>query len=420
MVAGATILYLPFKTHGGYADPTRFIDGGCTMNSMVIPAGIAGLEEEMIALRRRIHARPELAFEEFATGDLVAERLQEWGYTVHRGLGGTGVVGRLKVGSGTRRLGLRADMDALPIQEQTGLPYASGIAGKMHACGHDGHTAMLLAAAKHLAHEKSFNGTLNLIFQPAEEGLGGAKRMLEDGLFETFPCDAVFAMHNMPGFPTGKFGFLGGSFMASSDTVIVTVTGRGGHGAMPHRAIDPVVICAQIVQALQTIVSRNVAPLDMAIITVGAIHAGEAPNVIPETAEMRLSVRALKPDVRDYLQERITAVISAQAAVHGAHADIDYQRSYPVLVNDMAMTELARQVALDWVGEAGLIGGMQPLTGSEDFAFLLEQCPGSYLIIGNGEGEGSCMVHNPGYDFNDDCLATGAAYWVRLAETFLA
>jgi hippurate hydrolase len=386
---------------------------------MAIPAGIAELEDEMIALRHRIHAQPELAYEEFATGDLVAERLQAWGYTVHRGLGQTGVVGQLKVGNGTRKLGLRADMDALPIHETTGLPYASKVPGKMHACGHDGHTAMLLASAKHLAQEKSFDGTLNLIFQPAEEGQAGAKQMLEDGLFDQFPCDAVFAMHNMPGFPTGKFGFLPGSFMASSDTVIITVTGRGGHGAVPHKAVDPVVVCAQIVLALQSIVSRNIAPLDMAIITVGAIHAGEAPNVIPETAEMRLSVRALKPEVRDYLQERITAVASGQAAVYGARAEVDYQRRYPVLVNDAQMTGLARQVALDWLGEDGLIADMQPLTGSEDFAFLLERCPGSYLIIGNGDGEGGCMVHNPGYDFNDDCLASGAAYWVRLAQTFL-
>ncbi|MBB5410540.1 MULTISPECIES: M20 aminoacylase family protein [unclassified Paraburkholderia] len=389
------------------------------MNTMVIPAGIAEVEQEMIALRRSIHAHPELAYEEFATGDLVADRLREWGYSVHRGLGQTGVVGQLKLGHGTRRLGLRADMDALPIHETTGLPYASKLPGKMHACGHDGHTAMLLAAARHLAREKSFDGTLNLIFQPAEEGLAGAKKMLDDGLFEQFPCDAVFAMHNMPGFPTAKLGFMPGSFMASSDTVIIKVIGRGGHGAVPHKAVDPVVVCAQIVLALQSIVSRNIAPLDMAIITVGAIHAGEAPNVIPETAEMRLSVRALRPEVRDHLQQRITEVATGQAAVFGARAEVDYQRRYPVLVNDAAMTALARQVALDWLGVDGLIHDMQPLTGSEDFAFLLERCAGSYLIIGNGDGEGGCMVHNPGYDFNDACLATGAAYWTKLAQTFL-
>ena len=390
------------------------------MNTMAIPAAIAAIEEEMIALRHEIHAHPELGFEEFVTSDLVAQRLTEWGYEVHRGLGGTGVVGTLKVGDGQRRLGLRADMDALPIHEATGLDYASRIPGKMHACGHDGHTAMLLAAAKHLAQSRNFNGTLHLIFQPAEEGLGGAKRMLDEGLFERFPCDAVFAMHNMPGFPTGKLGFRAGPFMASSDTVIIDIDGRGGHGAVPHKAIDPVVVCANVVLALQTIVSRNVPPLDMAIVTVGAIHSGDAPNVIPQTAQMKLSVRALRPEVRDLLQERITALVHAQASAYGATARIDYQRRYPVLVNDDAMTAFAQDVARVWLGEEGLIGEMAPLTGSEDFSFLLEHCAGSYLIIGNGDGEGGCMVHNPGYDFNDDCLATGAAYWVQLTERFLS
>ncbi|WP_310631163.1 M20 aminoacylase family protein [Paraburkholderia sp.] len=389
------------------------------MNTMAIPPEIAAIEAEMIALRHAIHAHPELGYEEFVTSDLVAQRLAEWGYEVHRGLGGTGVVGTLIAGSGARRLGLRADMDALPIHEATGLDYASRIPGKMHACGHDGHTAMLLAAAKHLAQSRSFDGTLHLIFQPAEEGLGGAKRMLDEGLFERFPCDAVFAMHNMPGFPTGKLGFRAGPFMASSDTVVIDIDGRGGHGAVPHKAIDPVVVCANVVLALQTIVSRNVPPLDMAIVTVGAIHAGDAPNVIPQTAQMKLSVRALRPEVRDLLQARITALVHAQASVYGATARIDYQRRYPVLVNDPAMTAFAQDVARDWLGEAGLIHDMDPLTGSEDFAFLLEHCAGSYLIIGNGDGEGGCMVHNPGYDFNDDCLATGAAYWVKLAERFL-
>ncbi|WP_321885468.1 M20 aminoacylase family protein [Paraburkholderia bannensis] len=389
------------------------------MNTMAIPPAIAAIEEEMIALRHAIHAHPELGFEEFVTSDLVAQKLAAWGYEVHRGLGGTGVVGTLKLGNGARRLGLRADMDALPIHEATGLDYASRIPGKMHACGHDGHTAMLLAAAKHLAQSRTFDGTLHLIFQPAEEGLGGAKRMLDEGLFERFPCDAVFAMHNMPGFPTGKLGFRSGPFMASSDTVIIDIDGRGGHGAVPHKAIDPVVVCANVVLALQTIVSRNVSPLDMAIVTVGAIHAGDAPNVIPQTAQMKLSVRALRPEVRDLLEARITALVHAQASAYGATARIDYQRRYPVLVNDAEMTAFAQDVARDWLGDDGLIDNLDPLTGSEDFSFLLEQCAGSYLIIGNGDGEGGCMVHNPGYDFNDDCLATGAAYWVQLAERFL-
>ncbi len=386
--------------------------------SPVLP-GIRAIEAEMVALRHRIHAHPELGFEEFVTSDLVAECLQAWGYAVHCGLGGTGVVGTLRHGEG-RALGLRADMDALPIQEATGLPYASKLDGKMHACGHDGHTATLLAAARYLAEHKPFKGTLHLIFQPAEEGMGGAREMLNDGLFERFPCDAVFALHNMPGHPVGKFGFLPGPFMASSDTVTIRVNGRGGHGAVPHKAIDPVVVCASMVMALQSVVARNVNPLDMAIVTVGAIQAGKAPNVIPDSAEMRLSVRALKAEVRDLLQTRITALAHAQAESFGARAEVDYDRRYPVLVNHSAETELAREVAREWLGEEGLIDNMVPLTGSEDFAFLLEQRPGCYLIIGNGDGEGGCMVHNPGYDFNDACLPLGATYWVKLAERFLA
>ncbi len=388
------------------------------MQADAVLPGIRAIEDEMVALRHRIHAHPELGFEEFNTSELVAECLQAWGYAVHRGLGGTGVVGTLKHGEG-RAIGLRADMDALPIHEATGLPYASKIDGKMHACGHDGHTATLLAAAKYLATHKPFSGTLHVIFQPAEEGMGGAREMIQDGLFRLFPCDAVFALHNMPGHPVGKFGFLPGPFMASSDTVTIRVTGRGGHGAMPHKAVDPVVACASITLALQSVVARNVPPLETAIVTVGAILAGQAPNVIPESAEMRLSVRALKADVRDLLQARITALAKAQAESFGARAEVHYDRRYPVLVNDPAQTELAREVARDWLGDAGLIDNMVPLTGSEDFAFMLEACPGSYLIIGNGDGEGGCMVHNPGYDFNDACLPLAATYWVKLVERFL-
>jgi len=389
------------------------------MTDRVLP-GIRAIEAEMVELRHRIHAHPELGFEEFVTSDLVAECLSAWGYQVHRGLGTTGVVGTLTVGEGSKRIGLRADMDALPIVEATGLPYASRIDGKMHACGHDGHTATLLAAAKYLAESRNFNGTVNLIFQPAEEGMGGAKQMVEDGLFRLFPCDAVFALHNMPGHPVGRFGFLSGPFMASSDTVTIRIVGNGGHGAMPHKAVDPVVVCASLVMALQSVVARNVDPLEMAIVTVGAILAGAAPNVIPNSAEMRLSVRALKPEIRDLLQQRITALAHAQAESFGARAEVDYNRRYPVLVNHAAETALAEQVAREWLGEDGLIDSMKPLTGSEDFAFLLEECPGCYLIIGNGDGEGGCMVHNPGYDFNDACLPLGASYWVKLAERFLA
>lgn len=397
--------------------------GGTCAADPVLP-GIRAIEAEMVALRHHIHAHPELAFEEFATGDLVAARLAEWGYTVHRGLGGTGVVGTLRLGSSPRVLGLRADMDALPIQEETGLPYASTHQGKMHACGHDGHTAILLAAARHLAKERSFDGTLHLIFQPAEEGLGGGRKMIEDGLFERFPCDAIYALHNMPGHPVGSFGFMGGPFMASSDSVTITVKGRGGHGSAPHLAADPVVAAAHIVLALQTIVSRNVDPREMAVISVGAIHGGDAPNVIPGSVLMRLTVRAYRPEIRAMLRERITALVQAQAATLGVQAEVDYHWRYPALVNDVASTDFARQVALDWLGEEGLMPNLQPLTGSEDFSFMLEQCPGSYLIVGNGVGDthgsGGCMVHNPGYDFNDACLPLASTYWVKLTERFLA
>ena len=388
----------------------------------VLP-GIAEAAVEMVELRQHIHAHPELAYEEFATSDLVAARLADWGYEVHQGLGGTGVVGTLRRGAGGRRLGLRADMDALPIQEATGLPYASTHPGKMHACGHDGHTATLLAAARCIARQPDFDGTLHLIFQPAEEGLGGARKMIEDGLFERFPCDAVFALHNMPGFAAGQFGFMEGPFMASSDTVIVTVQGRGGHGSAPHLAADPVVAAAHIIVALQTIVTRNVDPREMAVISVGSIVGGNAPNVIPDSVQMRLTVRAYSPEVRELLRERITALVQSQATTLGVRAEVDYHWRYPALVNDVRSTRFAREVAAEWLGEEQIIADLQPLTGSEDFSFMLQRCPGSYLIVGNGTGEhhgtGGCMVHNPGYDFNDAILPVAASYWVRLVSRFL-
>ncbi|MBN3817731.1 amidohydrolase [Paraburkholderia sp. Se-20369] len=388
------------------------------MNQERVWPEMAAIEAEMTALRHRLHAHPELGFDEHATSGLVAECLTTWGYQVTLGLGGTGVVGTLTRGAG-RRLGLRADMDALPIRETTGLPYASRIDGVMHACGHDGHTAMLLAAARCIAERACFTGTLNLIFQPAEEGLGGAKRMIDDGLFARFPCDAVFAMHNVPGLPAGMLGFCDGPFMASADEVRVRVTGRGGHGAAPHATVDPVVVCASIVMALQTIVSRNVNPQDLAIITAGSIHAGTASNVIPPHAALELSVRALSPDVRALLERRIRETVQGQAASYGATAEIDYRPGYPVLVNHAAETAFARQVARDWGGDGGLIEQMQPIAASEDFAFMLDACPGSYLSIGNGDGPAGCALHNPGYDFNDACLAIGASYWVALVERFL-
>jgi len=375
---------------------------------------------EFIQLRRDIHRHPELAFEEHQTAQLVASKLEAWGYAVHRGLGGTGVVGTLKRGNSGRSLGLRADMDALPIQESTGLEWASKRAGKMHACGHDGHTAMLLAAAQALAEHAQFDGTLHLIFQPAEEGGGGAVRMMQDGLFSLFPCDAVFAMHNMPGVPTGHFVFRDGPAMASSDYVTIQVHGTGGHGAMPHRAADPLVAASSMVMALQTVVSRNVDPLDTAVVTVGALHAGQANNVIPALATLELSVRALRPQVRALLEQRIKALVVAQAESFGVRAEIMWKPGYCVLVNTVQETNFARQVALNMVGAERVTLQGPALTGSEDFAFMLEQVPGSYLLIGNGDGdgEGHCMVHNPGYDFNDDNLLVGSTYWVNLVRTF--
>lgn len=290
----------------------------------------------------------------------------------------------------------------------------------MHACGHDGHTAMLLAAARCLARQPNFSGTLHLIFQPAEEGGGGARVMIEDGLFERFPCDAVFAMHNVPGFPTGHLGFASGPLMCSADTVHITLHGHGGHGAVPQSTVDPVVACAAIVMSLQTIVARNIDPQETAIVTVGAMQAGQAANVIPATATLTLSVRALTAVVRARLEQRITELVTAQAASFGARAEIDYRHGYPVLVNHPAETELARAVALDWAGESQVIPTLRPFTASEDFAFMLEKCPGSYISIGNGPATPGNSLHNPGYDFNDDNLSVGATYWVKLVERFLA
>ena len=388
----------------------------------ILPA-IQDMAKEMVEVRHQIHAHPELAFEEHATSDMVAARLKEWGYEVHRGLAGTGVVGTLKRGTGKMRLGIRADMDALPIQETTGLPYASQLPGKMHACGHDGHTAILLAAARSIAQDPQFDGTLNLIFQPAEEGLGGGRVMVEQGLFKLFPCDAIFALHNMPGMPEGQFGFRAGAFMPSSDTVNITVRGKGGHGSAPHLSADPVVAAAHIVVALQTVVSRNVDPREMAVISVGAIHGGEAANVIPQNVTMRLTVRAFNPDIRAMLKQRITDLVQSQAQTLGVQAEVDYDWRYPSLINDEASTAFAKQVALDWLGDKGVIPNLAPLTGSEDFSFMLQECPGCYLIVGNGQGEhhhtGGCMVHNPGYDFNDAILPIAASYWVQLVNAFL-
>lgn len=383
--------------------------------------------DEFVAIRQDIHSNPELAYEEFRTSDIVAEKLASWGYAVERGIGGTGVVGQLKRGPGKRSIGIRADMDALPIVETNTFGYSSRKIGVMHACGHDGHIAMLLAAARYIAKAGNFSGTLNLIFQPAEEGQGGAKRMMEEGLFTKYPCDAIFAMHNAPGEAQGTFHLRSGPTMASAENVTITLHGVGGHGAFPHRATDPIVAAASIVMALQTIVSRNVDPQATAVVTVGAMNSGIANNVIPASATLKLSVRSLDRDVRNTLETRICAVVTAQAESFGVRAEIDYQRNYPVLVNTEAETEFAYAVARDLVGEAKVVYPAPALTGSEDFAFMLEKLPGCYLFIGNGDGApgvdgkptNPCMVHNPGYNFNDANIGVGSAYWVALTQRFL-
>lgn len=376
---------------------------------------------EFIRLRRDIHAQPELAFEEHQTSALVASKLKAWGYEVETGLGRTGVVGTLRRGRGQRSLGLRADMDALPIAEASGLPWASQRAGLMHACGHDGHTATLLAAARLIAEDVSFDGVLHLIFQPAEEGAGGAVQMMADGLFERFPCDAVFALHNMPGIESGRFVFRSGPTMASSDNVTITLKGMGGHGAFPHQTRDTLVAASSLVMALQTVVSRNVDPLKTAVVTVGALHSGQANNVIPDDARLELSIRTLDDDVRKLIRRRIHDLVQLQAQSYGVEASIDWREGYAVLVNSPAETALAVAVATDLLGPERVDANGPMFTASEDFAFMLQKVPGCYLFVGNGGPgtPGACAVHNPGYDFNDDIIAPGAAFWCRLVQTYL-
>jgi len=394
------------------------------MNDTPRYAEIADLESaaaDLREIRHQIHHHPELAYEEVQTAELVASKLDAWGWQVTRGVGRTGVVGTLKVGSGTRSIGIRADMDALPIIEQTGLPYASGTHGKMHACGHDGHTTMLLGAAQHLAATRRFSGTVHLYFQPAEEsGIdSGAMAMIKDGLFERFPCDAVFGVHNHPGAEPGTFLFRKGPFMSAGDKATITIEGVGGHAARPHMTVDPVVIAASIVMALQTVVARNVDPSQPAVVTVGSMHAGTVNNVIPASAKLELSVRSFSPEVRALLKRRITELAEGQAASYGGTAKVDYIEGYPVVINSDAQTDFAIEVARELVGDDNVVAHADILMGSEDFSFMLQKRPGTFLRLGNGVGEDGCMVHNPHYDFNDRNLPIGAAYWTRLVERYL-
>ena len=375
---------------------------------------------EVLATRHHLHRFPEIGLSEFKTSDYVAEQLTALGYEVTRGLAKTGVVATLRNGSSERSIGIRADFDALPILEETGLPYASEIPGVMHACGHDGHTAMLLGAAKILAERRNFDGVIHLIFQPAEENFGGARIMIEDGLFDRFPCDAVFALHNDPDIPFGHFALREGPIMAAVDECKITVNGRGGHGAEPQSTADPIVCGASIVMALQTIVSRNIHPLDPTVITVGGFHAGAASNVIPERAEMVLSIRSFDPQVRDQLERRIRAVAEGQAASYGMGVTIDYQRGYDPTINHKNETDFVRDLAVSFAGQDKVYDLPRPMMGSEDFAYMLAKRPGTYFFLGTQRTPDDPPLHHPRYDFNDDILPVGTSFWVELAERYLS
>jgi amidohydrolase len=378
-------------------------------------------------LRRDIHAHPELCFEEQRTSDLIAKALTDWGIPVHRGMGKTGVVGIVKNGSSNRAIGLRADIDALPMTEVNRFEHASRHAGKMHACGHDGHTAMLLAAAKHLSKHRNFDGTVYLVFQPAEEGGGGAREMMKDGLFEKFPMEAIFGAHNWPGMAVGQFALRAGPVFASSNEFKITIKGKGAHGAMPHNGIDPVPAACQMVQAFQTIISRNKRPIDTGVISVTMIHTGEATNVIPELCVVEGTVRTFTTEVLDLIERRMKTIAEATSAAFECGCDFEFARNYPPTINHEAETQFARQLLTDVVGAAN-VHDFEPTMGSEDFSYFLQNKPGCYFLIGNGDGAhrqgghgmGPCMLHNPSYDFNDDLIPLGATVWVRMAESWLA
>ncbi|CAG9266321.1 Hippurate hydrolase [Paraburkholderia unamae] len=377
--------------------------------------------DTLCSMRHHLHRHPELAYEENATAAYAARQLESWGWQVARGVGKTGVVATLSAGGGTRSVGLRTDMDALPIDEATGLPYTSEAPGKMHACGHDGHMAMLLGAAQHLASTRNFSGTVHLFFQPAEEhGVqSGAMQMIEEGLFERFPCDAVFAMHNHPGAEPGVFLLRRGPFMSAFDKVVIDIEGIGGHSARPHLSVDPVVVASSIVMALQTIVARNVDPAQSAVITVGSMHVGTASNVIASSARLDISVRSFDDGVRALLLRRIEAIARLQAESYGATARVQTTDGYPAVVNSSEETDFAAEVARELVGENNVVEQAALVMGSEDFAFMLQRRPGALLRIGNGTGEAARMLHSPHYDFNDRNLPIGAAFWSRLVERYL-
>ena len=389
--------------------------------SRFTPDLLADHQADLTAIRRDIHRHPETAFEETRTAQIVADKLQSWGIEIHRGLAKTGVVGTLRGNrKGQKTIGLRADMDALHLQEKNGFDYASVIDNKMHACGHDGHTTMLLGAAQHLAAAPDFAGTVHFIFQPAEEGLGGARVMIEEGLFDKFDCDAVYGMHNMPGFPKGNFAIRTGAMLAASDSWEVTFKGTGGHGAMPDRGTDPTFVAAQFMVAIQGIIGRNVTPAQAAVLSVGHIAAGTpgSPNVIPSDVLIKGTARSFSPDVRALLERRLAEVAAGIAQAGGCQAVSTYHRRYPALINAADQTKIAVEAAALTVGRENVEANTAPIAGAEDFAFMLERKPGAYIMIGNGgTGEGGCQnVHSPLYDFSDDIITTGAAYWVNLVR----
>ena len=380
---------------------------------------IAAFQEDMTAWRRDIHAHPDLGFEENRTADIVAGKLEEFGLEVHRGLAKTGVIGSLRVGNGPKTIGLRADMDALPIVEGNTFDYKSRHDGKMHACGHDGHTTMLLGAARYLSETRNFNGCVHFIFQPAEEGLGGAKAMVEEGLFEQFPMEAVFGMHNSPGRPVGSFAIRPGPMMAGGAFFDIRITGNGAHAARPESGTDPVVIAAQMIMALQTIVSRNANPIDTVVLSITQIHGGDAYNVIPHTASLSGTVRVFRRETMQLVEDRMRALTAGIAEGFGATVDVDFREVFLPLVNAADETEFAADIAASVVGEENVNRNRSLIMASEDFSYMLDACPGAYINIGNGDGADACQVHNPGYDFNDDILTLGASYWSRLVETRL-
>jgi amidohydrolase len=379
------------------------------------------------AIRRDIHAHPELCFQEERTADVIARALGEWGIPVHRGLGRTGVIGIVRNGSSSRAVGLRADIDALPMTENNTFAHASRHPGRMHACGHDGHTAMLLAAARHLSRHRNFDGTVYLIFQPAEEGGGGAREMLRDGMLDRFPMEAIFGAHNWPGMKVGQFGVSPGPMMASSNEFAITIRGKGSHAALPHLGVDPVPVACQIVTAFQTIISRNRRPIDPGVISVTMIHAGEATNVVPDSARIEGTVRTFSLEVLDMIEARMRAVAEHTCAAFGAGCEFNFTRNYPPTINHAAETAFVQRVLGEVVGRENVLA-FEPTMGAEDFSYFLQARPGCYFMIGNGDGAhresghglGPCTLHNPSYDFNDELIPLGATAWVRLAEAWLA